>query len=407
MKLTLCIDKQSRNNPSNEIKEYQFDIGYPLRSIDDVYDEIRIVTDEDKKLIGTLIRRCYIDKYGVLKKTDEEQTQILDIPDITLFEGDNYVYIKEFTDLNMKIQYLTNAEMNKYFATKMELRTSIRQTMESILLEVSKKADDKEVSAMIKLLADEIDLKVKSDEIIASLNAAIKDGKGIISILGNYLIIDTDNFKLEQDGLLTVNNANIVGGKILMVSERDNPKFIIGTDSTNSYHNDRNTSIAEGTLILGSSKSPNKISIDTVGSYLIDETGEYQIPMIHLIEGAWENEIYTQLTSRKVEALSIIQRSQSSIKKNIKIFNRGLQIINFSDIYEYNFKTESDDEKKHIGLIIGDEYKCANEVIDCDNTGIDQYSMIAVAWQAIKEQQELINKLEKRIFELERRCNNE
>ena len=192
-----------------------------------------------------------------------------------------------------------------------------------------------------------------------------------------------------------------------MVSERDNPKFIIGTDSTNSYHNDRNTSIAEGTLILGSSKSPNKISIDTVGSYLIDETGEYQIPMIHLIEGAWENEIYTQLTSRKVEALSIIQRSQSSIKKNIKIFNRGLQIINLSDIYEYNFKTESNDEKKHIGLIIGDEYKCADEVIDRDKTGIDQYSMIAVAWQAIKEQQELINNLEKRIFELERRCNNE
>ena len=407
MKLTLCIDKQPKNNPSSEIKEYQFDIGCPLRSIDDVYDELKIVTDEDKKLVGTIIRRCYIDKYGVLRKLDEDQQTILDLPEIALFEGENYVYIKEFTDLNMKIQYLTNSELNKYFATKMEMNSSIQQTMERILLEVSRKADSEEVSAAIKLLADEIDLKVKSDEIIASLNAAIKDGKGIISILGNYLIIDTDNFKLEQDGLLTVNNANIVGGKILMVSERDNPKFIIGTDSTNSYHNDRNTSIAEGTLILGSSKSPNKISIDTVGSYLSEKTGEYQIPMIHLIEGAWENEIYTQLTSRKVEALSIIQRSQSSIKKNIKIFNRGLQIINLSDIYEYNFKTESNDEKKHIGLIIGDEYKCADEVIDRDKTGIDQYSMIAVAWQAIKEQQELINNLEKRIFELERRCNNE
>ena len=39
MKITLCIDKQNRGSPSEELKEYVIDIGCPLRSIGDVFDE--------------------------------------------------------------------------------------------------------------------------------------------------------------------------------------------------------------------------------------------------------------------------------------------------------------------------------------------------------------------------------
>lgn len=217
MKLTLCIDRQSRVTPSTDLREYQIDIGCPLRSYEDVYDELKIATDDNKKLIGTIIRRCEVDKYGVLKKLEKEKIQELVLPGIALFEGDNYVYIKEYNDLNMKIQYLTNAEMNKYFATKMELNSTIKQTMDNILLEVSKKADNEQVSAMIKLLVDEINLKVTSDEIIASINTAIKDGQGIIEIVGNRLIIVTDYVQLTENG-----KFNCTGGKIANFEIVDN-----------------------------------------------------------------------------------------------------------------------------------------------------------------------------------------
>ena len=121
MKITLCIDKQNRGSPSEELREYVIDIGCPLRSVDDVFDELKISTNDNNVLVGQITRRCYVDKYGVLKKLEQEEVQELDVPNIELFEGTNYVYIKEFTNLNMKLEYLTNAEMNKYFATKMEM----------------------------------------------------------------------------------------------------------------------------------------------------------------------------------------------------------------------------------------------------------------------------------------------
>ena len=327
MKLTLCIDKQPRNNPSNEIREYQFDIGYPLRSIDDVYDEIKIITDDDKKLVGTLIRRCFVDKYGVLRKLDEEQQSILDLPEIALFEGDNYVYIKEFTDLNMKIQYLTNSEMNKFFATKMELNSSIQQTMERILFEVSQKADDNEVSAMIQLLYDEINLKVKSDEIIASLNAAIKDGKGIISILGNYLIIDTDNFKLDEEGKMTATGA----------------KFINGDINTNKDAHVGNN------LYVGENIDGN---FDTKFLYFSDKTYLRRARVGGGTEALTLNSDFVILKGQVQMDSEPSIDSDKRLKAKIKDIN-DVSWIDELKIKEYEYKKDKD--KKHIGLI---RYRC-------------------------------------------------
>lgn len=232
MKITLCIDKQDRNNPSSELRQYCIDIGCSLRSIDSSFDELKISTDDDNNLIGKIIRRCYIDKYGVLKKLDVEETQDLEIPEIILFEGVNYVYIKEFTNLNMKIEYLTNAEMNKYFASKVEMKTTIKQTYDSIMLAVSEKADSKEVSAMIKLLSDEIALKVAKGDVVNEFNISDE----LISIIGNRLKIDTDNFKLTEDGTMTAKGANFVNGNIntnkdLIVGDN----IYIGTNQSTEY----------------------------------------------------------------------------------------------------------------------------------------------------------------------------
>lgn len=376
MKLTLCIDKKPRSEPSEEIREYQFDIGYPLRSIDDVYDELKIITDDDKKLVGILIRRCYIDKYGVLRKLDEEQQSILGLPEITLFEGDNYVYIKEFTDLNMKIQYLTNSEMNKFFATKMELNSTIQQTMERILFEVSQKADDDEVSAALKLLADEIDLKVKSDEIIASLNAAIKDGKGIISILGNYLIINTDNFKLDEEGKMTATGA----------------KFINGDINTNKDAHVGNN------LYVGENIDGN---LDMKYLYFSNKTYLRRARVGGGTEALTLNSDFVILKGQVQMDSEPSIDSDKRLKTKIKDIN-DVSWIDELKVKEYEYKKVKD--KKHIGLIAQDyvEKDYSKYFLQKDEKGFYSISYNNITNALIQYCQ----KLNDRISELERRCNN-
>lgn len=211
MKITLCVDKQSRDNPSSELRKYLIDIGCPLRSYEGVFDELKISTDDTNKLVGIVLRRCYVDKYGVLKKLDVEETQTLEIPEITLFEGTNYVYIQEFTNLNMKIEYLTNAEMNKYFATKAEMNSSIKQTYDSIILQVSEKfvGNDKIIASInmspekITILANKLGLTANDVLDIIAGNEINMTAKGISIV--------SDNWSVTKDGHMECNDSNVKG----------------------------------------------------------------------------------------------------------------------------------------------------------------------------------------------------
>ena len=91
--------------------------------------------------------------------------------------------------------------------------------------------------------------------------------------------------------------------------------------------------------------------------------------------------------------------SLESEKKNIKLYEKSaLNEILDSDIYKYNLKVEEDTAQKHVGLVIGENYKTSKEVTN--KSGVDLYSMIAVAWKAIQEQQEQIEQLKKEIEKL-------
>ncbi len=373
MKLTLCVDKQPRNNPSEEIREYQFDIGCPLRSIDDVYDKLKIITDDDKKLLGTIIRRCYIDKYGVLRKLEEEQQTILDLPEITLFEGDNYVYIKEFTDLNMKIQYLTNSEMNKFFAMKMELNSSIKQTMDKILLEVSRKADNEQVSAMIKLLADEIALKVSSGDVVNALNISTQ----LIEIVGNRLKIDTDNFKLDEKGYMIATGA----------------KFVDGDINTNKDAHVGNN------LYVGENSGGN---LDMKFLYFSDKTYLRRARVNNSTEALNLNSEFVNVKGHASFDDEPSIGSDKRLKTKIKCIS-DVSWINDLKIKEYEYKKNKN--KKHIGLIAQDyinkEY--AKYFLQKDENDFYSISYNNITNALIQYCQEL----NKRVIELERRCNNE
>lgn len=92
--------------------------------------------------------------------------------------------------------------------------------------------------------------------------------------------------------------------------------------------------------------------------------------------------------------------SLEKIKKNIKLFGNALEIVKNADIYSYNLKVEKDEDKKHIGLVIGEKYNTPQEIVTKDGQAIDLYSMVSVCLQAIKEQQEEIDLLNKKINDI-------
>lgn len=90
---------------------------------------------------------------------------------------------------------------------------------------------------------------------------------------------------------------------------------------------------------------------------------------------------------------SFINPSVKEKKKNIERFENGLDIVLSTKIYNYNLKDEKDGTKKHIGFIIGKNYKYSKKITSKNNKGVDLYSMISAAYKAIQEQQEQIKKI--------------
>lgn len=116
---------------------------------------------------------------------------------------------------------------------------------------------------------------------------------------------------------------------------------------------------------------------------------------------------HLKIDSSGLHYSAISALSLAKLKKNFERFDNGLDIVLNTDVYKYHLKSQTDSEKKHIGFIIGENYKCADQIINNNHDGIDTYSALATAFSAIQNQQKQIESLTKRIQELERKINNE
>ena len=100
--------------------------------------------------------------------------------------------------------------------------------------------------------------------------------------------------------------------------------------------------------------------------------------------------------------------SLSEKKRNIQKYNnKAIEEVKKTDIFYYNYKEDKENCKKRVGAVIGSDYNCSEEIIGTEGKGIDLYSMISVAYKALQEQQEIIEKQEERITKLEGVINNE
>ena len=106
----------------------------------------------------------------------------------------------------------------------------------------------------------------------------------------------------------------------------------------------------------------------------------------------------TTIKPNEIITPKLTQTSLESIKKNISKFDKNAtDIINNSDIYEYNLKSDKDTDKKLIGFVIGDNYKTPSEVISKEGQAVELYSAIGILWKAVQELSARVEQLEKEV----------
>jgi len=415
--------------------EYKLDFNFLNYMNSTVCDEF--VYDNGKCYI---IRRVGIDENGDMYALDNEIIEPRE--SITLnVKSNSTITLNSFNDAILTANYLLDNAYTQNFATQVNVSTEIEQTADSILGQV-----------------------VKDNEVVAKMNLALEDGQGIVRFVSNQFVVDSDNFKVSSDGTITA-NAGVIGG--FHISNNFNNNFnglydysyydlmtliggfldFINLDSTtfNILDIDENGEIDSSDLsaiqlhILGtypiSRSFSGKVEInsdDPKNCFTIKDINDNNVVQIGLggvgaNNGIFRNivcsdnystsatdAVYINGVSGSIHASGTIhatggytQGSKVELKKNIEKFDNALEEIKNTDIYKYNYKTEEDGSKKHIGFIIGDDYKHSEEITSVDkegnSNGVDLYSFISVCCQAIKEQQNLIDNLQQRIEALEKK----
>lgn len=385
-------------------KEFQFYFGEPLRVFNDTSDELQILFNEETGICEAKVIRRIDYNNGIYTIYETPQEEIIKEVTMELFKGINYVYLKEYTDWNIYAKYIFNNELNKEFAPRVESRSEVRKTADEINLEVSKKVNQDEVIASINLSPEQIKILAKNLQL-----------EGFTSINGNFTIDEEGNMTCND---AKINGAVIANGEKFSVDEEGNVSCKSATmeniTCSNSTMNNitcenftiKNSTIQEGYIELKSTNGNSSFSVtdtstDRLNSELSANTLNFNS---NLDRGVAQ--IGVDMASGNgfmsvtgvAECATLIQTSKQEKKKYIKKTNKkATDLINSSDICQYQLKGEKATGHRHYGLVVGENYNCANEVISENGKGVEIYSMVALAWKAIQELSEENKKLKEKL----------
>lgn len=369
-------DSRIRFFNANEDRTIELNIMDVLRENEETRDELFI--DSEGKV--SLIRR--INKNGLTKLIPE--ITILGELHFKLIEGNNTFSILNY-NAPIEVKYAIKSTYTDIFATRVEMNSNISQTAEEINLEVRKKVDENEVISKINQSAEQITIEAAKIGLTAADVLNIISGNAI-NLTSKDITIASNNFNVDKNGNMScnsasMNNATITGGQITLNSSNytsmriNSSKGFVNFGNNTIYSEDSN---GNGFIQIQFADQPMIVVQDNSGDYV----GSTTIVGNHIITG------------------SVTQTSLEENKKNFEKLQKGLNIVKNTEIYKYNLKNEKDESKKHIGFVIGDNYKYSQEITSKENDGVDTYSMISVAYKAIQEQQEIIEQLQKEIKEL-------
>jgi hypothetical protein len=379
------------------------------------YDELELSYGNGTNSNVIVTRRCTIDSAGTISPAGTETTETYSYPTtLVLTDGDYIIDIPSYSTAYLYVQLMAKNIYTTQFYTKAETNSLIDQTASSIDLSVNQKLSNysttTEMNSAINLTANQINsvvsTKVGNDEVISKINQsseAVTINANKISLAGKQInltgdntTITSNNFSVDKYGNITATNANIsgtitssnatiTGGKISVSGNGSSTDLI---NIKNSQNNSEFTYFQPvGAGFIGANGSV----------YITAQGTDFAVSEVDVTDSNGN----TSIQGARVKTPQVIQTSLESEKKNFEKLDNGLNIIKVTDIYKYNLKSQKDGSKKHIGFVIGDKYKYSEEITSENNDGVDTYSMIAVAYKAIQEQQEEIEQLREKINKLE------
>ena len=379
---------KSWSNPNDHIGDLYYDIntGYVYQ-----YNGVWEVNTSPDLVEAMAITNAETDT-----STDHERKVFFDTPTIPYSNGDWWIkedgslficQISKTSGTYEKDDFIDSSKYTESIATKIGEEIKVLKGTITMITENYAKFTDLATGGSTIISGDNI-----TTGSIQSQNY-IKDTSGTKISLEDG-IIDAKNFKVDSNG-----NAIITDGNIELISVSENAKFIIKDSETNgcSWNQSARGIIWNGvnggkvTFVNSVLQFPYLIFTHKNGSNISISPTEFSM------NNAASERTIRILPSGDITCVALNQTSLENKKKNFERFEDGLALITNSDIYKYHLKTQTDNEKKHIGLVIGENYKTPSEIINQNNDGIDLYSMISIAWQGIKEQQEIIEQLKQEI----------
>ena len=462
MQYKIIVDKQPSSNPSDEKKEYIVETE-ELRIKGSVYDSIDITPDKTyvtRRLSLSEYGVLSVLKSPQEEDLGDINIQLFEGENyIYLYEMQGnklcaeYIVKNDFTDqfvtknemnssinqsaqsielnVNQKLkEYATNSQLNN---AVIELNSTITQTASSINLQVSQKVGKTEIISSINQSAEAI--KINANKINISANDVLNLlANNSINLTSKNITINSNNFNVDKDGNLTCNNATFKNGNLDYYSSTGThlgTQMVVSDSSSNSEGICLTVYSAEeehpiymiesfdfGTIMNITTINDNKLyGVASSKGYsgIIKVNSAIEAHNVFCNYLAKKNSVVDYIycvnnlyVNGYVRGTNIINSSDESMKENIKKLstneNKHIDIIKKSDICEFNYKGQ---KEKTMGLVIGENYNLPDEVVRTQvnengnkSKGVDLYSMIALAWQAIKEQQNIIEKIEKKVEEI-------
>ena len=454
-------DLISVTDKDNNIKTYSLGITEALRQNSEVCDEFVLESGQAKVIrrvnkSGSTKAKESVENLGKLEISLKEGTNTITINNYTAKIKAKYVIKSAYSDtfatkvemnseikqtkesidlsVNKKLEdYSTTTEMNSAISLKAgEITSSVSKTYETKESATKQYSNIKQTTDNITSVVGK---KVGNDEIISKINQSAEsvsiDAKkininGTVSANGNFLVDTDGNMKAKNgtfSGNIDVGENNYLRskdskGNILMQIDKNGTDYYfnnvhvgkIGTDGIETDSSKRGLLIAidKDAYFLGLGKNDDdgvtqpiytwyNVSTGDNGTYAANTQGRVQIGNANW--GFLVSIFKKLLVHGNVYSESFVNTSLESQKKNFEklTLEEAIDILNNTDIYKYNLKSQDDIKKKHIGFVIGDNFNYSSKITSEDNDGVDNYSMTSVLYPIVKEQQAQIEELKKEI----------
>ena len=392
------------NTTTNEYFDYELPTDLLYHDTKN-YDEFILDYDAQSCVVN---KRVGYNADGTTYVLDSVQTIEFDFPKIELTDGDYTIELLGYHNAYLFVRLMAQNIYTTQFATKAEVNSEISQTSKEIKLSVDEKLTsyptttqmNSAISVTSQQINSEVSKKVGNDEVISKINQSAEavginadkinlSAKDVLNLLagntinlsGKSIKITSDSLNIDENGKMTFYSEYV--GEVFEIKENPSSKKRVYIKSNGLVADAESES---GVIILG-------LVNENEGSLTLSGAGGY-----------------TRARATGITTPTLTQTSKESKKKNISEYNeKALDIVKDSTIYEFNFKSENDKDKKHLGFVIGDEggkYKTPDQVISNDREGIESYSMTSILWKAfqeyITEKDEQIKQLQNEIKELKK-----